>query len=216
MRYVEILESNNMVIKEGDTKDVFKLGLSYSNGSKPDLTGAIVNIFIANEEGVVVTKPMTIVGDGIVSFELTDDDITGTGSLDAEMIIIYPDGKRETFPDTNYISFKVVPSIEKRGEFTFVDHYEVIITRVEQLKQELEEIAENLKTSIGESHSHEIDDLSNVNIANATVGQVLTFDGTNWTNGDIDDVDLTGYVTEEELEEMLTTVSDANEIWDNS
>ena len=31
MRIVTILESNNMTIKEGDTKDIFKLGLSYAD-----------------------------------------------------------------------------------------------------------------------------------------------------------------------------------------
>lgn len=220
MRFVEILESNNMVIKEGDTKDVFKLGLSYSNGSKPDLTDATVNIFIANESGVVVTKPMTIIDDGVVSFELTDEDITGTGSLDAEMIIIYPDGKRETFPDTNYVSFKVVPSIEKRGEYTFVDHYEVIITRVEQLKRELEEIVEQAKVDIGSgSHNHNLDDLNNVQINNAVSGQILKYDGDKWINSiggaSTEDLDLSDYATKEELSQSLINKADTIHTHDN-
>lgn len=184
MRLIEVINSN-MVIKEGDTKEIFNLGLSYVNGEKPDLTDATVQIFIANEEGVVVTKQMDIVGEGIVSFELTDSDVTGNGSFDAEVIVLYSDGKRETFPDTNYLSMKVMPSLEKRGEITYVDHYELIVTRVTQLKQEIEDLVEQAKVDIGSgTHSHNIEDLSNVKITNATSGQLLSFNGTNWINID--------------------------------
>lgn len=184
MRIVTILESNNMTIKEGDTKDIFKLGLSYADGTKPILDGASVNLFIANEEGVVVTKEMTVEGEGEVSFELTNEDITGTGHFDAEIIIIYPDGKRETFPDDKYFSFKVMPSIENRGNITFIDHYELIITRVEQLMQEIEDAVEQAKEElVNGTHYHTLNDLSNVEIQTASLGEVLTFNGTNWVNG---------------------------------
>ena len=207
MRYVEILESNNMVIKEGDTKDIFKLGLSYSDGTKPDLNNAIVNIFIADSEGVVVTKEMDIIDKGVVSFELTDDDVTGTGTLDAEIIVIYPDGKRETFPDTNYISFKVVPSIENRGEHTYIDHYEIIISRIEQLKTELESFADGLKDEVANSHSHALDSLSDVDITNVSSGQVLTFNGYKWVNGE---GALQYILITDEEEEYLLSILDVN------
>ena len=183
MRIVTILESNNMTIKEGDTKDIFKLGLSYADGTKPILDGASVNLFIASVEGVVITKEMTIEGEGEVSFELTNEDITGVGHFDAEIIIIYPDGKRETFPDDKYFSFKVMPSIENRGNITFIDHYELIITRVEQLKVELEETAERLKNEMGLG-AQALDELTDVQITTAKQGEVLTFNGTAWVNGE--------------------------------
>ena len=183
MRIVTILESNNMTIKEGDTKDIFKLGLSYADGTKPILDGASVNLFIASAEGVVVTKEMAIEGEGEVSFELTNEDITGVGHFDAEIIIIYPDGKRETFPDDKYFSFKVMPSIENRGNITFIDHYELIITRVEQLKVELEETAERLKNEMGLG-AQALDELTDVQITTAKQGEVLTFNGTAWVNGE--------------------------------
>ena len=183
MRIVTILESNNMTIKEGDTKDIFKLGLSYADGTKPILDGASVNLFIASAEGVVVTKEMAIEGEGEVSFELTNEDITGVGHFDAEIIIIYPDGKRETFPDDKYFSFKVMPSIENRGNITFIDHYELIITRVEQLKVELEETAERLKNEMGLG-AQALDELTDVQITTAEQGEVLTFNGTAWVNGE--------------------------------
>lgn len=183
MRHVTILESNNMTIKEGDTKDIFKLGLTYADGSKPNLNGANVNLFIASEEGVVVTKEMNVVAEGEVSFELTNDDVTGTGIFDAEIIIVYPDGKRETFPDDRYFTFKVMPSIENRGNISFVDHYELIITRVEQLKAELEQTAERLKNEMGLG-AQTLDELTDVQITTAKQGEVLTFNGTAWVNGE--------------------------------
>ena len=183
MRIVTILDSNNMTIKEGDTKDIFKLGLSYADGTKPVLDDATINLFIASAEGVVVTKEMTIEGEGEVSFELTNEDITGVGHFDAEIIIIYPDGKRETFPDDKYFSFKVMPSIENRGNITFIDHYELIITRVEQLKVELEETAERLQNEMGLG-AQALDELTDVQITTAEQGEVLTFNGTAWVNGE--------------------------------
>lgn len=185
MRIVTILESNNMTIKEGDTKDIFKLGLSYADGTKPVLDGATINLFIASAEGVVVTKEMTIEGEGEVSFELTNEDITGVGHFDAEIIIIYPDGKRETFPDDKYFSFKVMPSIENRGNITYVDHYELIITRVEQLMMEIEDAVAKAKEELANgTHYHALEELSNVEIQTAAVGEVLTFDGDKWVNGE--------------------------------
>lgn len=116
MHYAQVL-NENFVIKQVDTKQVFKIGLSYDDGSVPDLTGATATLYIADKNGVIATKEMDNVAEeeGVVSFSLDDGDITESGSFDVEVVITYSDGKRETFPDTNYLNLKVMPNLSSRG-----------------------------------------------------------------------------------------------------
>ena len=107
--------NENFVIKEVDTKHVFSIGLSYDEGT-PDLTGATATLFIASEKGMVVEKPMTITENGIVTFSFADGDINGAGTYDVEVVVLYADGKRETFPDTTYLKLKVMQNLQNRGK----------------------------------------------------------------------------------------------------
>jgi len=115
MHYATVLDEN-FVIKEVDTKHVFKIGLAYED-STPDLTGATATLYIANDKGMVAEKTMTISEEaGVVTFSFDDGDITSAGNYDVEVVVVYADGKRETFPDTTYLKLKVMQNLQNRGK----------------------------------------------------------------------------------------------------
>lgn len=115
MHYATVLDEN-FVIKEVDTKHVFKIGLAYEDGT-PDLTGATATLYIADDKGMVVEKAMTVTNEaGVVSFSFADGDITKAGNYDVEVVVLYSDGKRETFPDTTYLKLKVIQNLQNRGK----------------------------------------------------------------------------------------------------
>lgn len=106
--------NENFIIKEVDTKHVFQIGLAYDDGT-PDLTGATATLYIANDNGLLVEKALTISDGNLVSFSFDDGDIAQAGTYDVEVVVIYADGKRETFPDTSYLKLKVLQNLQNRG-----------------------------------------------------------------------------------------------------
>ena len=89
------------------------------------------------------------------------------------------------------------------------------ILSYENIEKILQKITEIFTTKSDVGHIHSYDSLDDLPTIPKKTSQ-LTNDSGFITSDDVGDVDLTGYVTEEELEEKLTTVSDANEIWNNS
>lgn len=107
--------NENFIIKEVDTKHVFQIGLTYDD-SVPDLSGATATLYIADEKGMLVEKALTISDGNIVSFSFADGDIDKAGTYDVEVVVVYQDGKRETFPDTSYLKLKVLQNLQNRGK----------------------------------------------------------------------------------------------------
>ena len=112
MQYAQVL-NENFTIKEVDTKHVFNIGLTYDDGV-PNLVGAIATLYVADKESAIIEKPMTINDDNTVSFAFDEGDITKAGVYDVEIVITYPNGKRETFPDTTYLKLKVLQNLKNR------------------------------------------------------------------------------------------------------
>ena len=162
MNTVKIL-NDDFTIKEGDTKTIFRLELLYQDGTHPNLEGSKVTVYIANKFHPTVFKDMEIEGEGIVSFVLDNKDVTGKGLLDVEIVVVYPDGNRETFPEKDYLKLKVVPNLENRGiEDIDQNTYELLITKINNITKDLEEyVVESVKKAFADIDLNDIEiDLS--------------------------------------------------------
>lgn len=98
-------------IKRNDTRVNLKATLSNESGPV-NLTGCTVRFFMApylknglkiiNREAQIVDAPQ-----GIVWFVFEDGDTRETGLYKAELQVTFPDGRRETFPNTGYIAIEI-------------------------------------------------------------------------------------------------------------
>lgn len=115
MNFVKI--NKPLMMKQGDTKNVYTVTLQDEFRQAVDLTGATVNFRLAGEK-LTINKTATIIDatGGMVTFSFDDNDVTGTGAMDGELKVVYPNGDKETFPSNGYISFNIRANLLSRGE----------------------------------------------------------------------------------------------------
>lgn len=105
---------NNFLIKEGDTARLFEVEL-INDEREVNLEGSSVKLVVANITGAVLFKTCEVVSPNKVQFKMISEDKLQEGIYDAEIVVIYPDEERETFPENGYMKLKVVGNLETRG-----------------------------------------------------------------------------------------------------
>lgn len=140
MNAVEIL-TDELLIKEGDTAKVFQVKLLDSTGAPVDLEGSSIKVVGANQYSAITLKSCDIVGDGVIQFKMTQEDVLSEGIYDIEVVVIYQDGNRETFPENDYMKLLVIGNLETRGlgEGSNEVGYELLLTKVTRMEFELRE-----------------------------------------------------------------------------
>lgn len=101
-------------IKQGDTRKPLKVELSDFNGVV-DLTGCTVRFFMSTHYyKLIIDKEVEIVDavNGQVWHVFGFGDTNESGAFHGEFEVTFPDFKKETFPESNYISIKINKSLE--------------------------------------------------------------------------------------------------------
>lgn len=111
------IQSSFTEIKEGDTNTVFQIKLLDSSGQPVDLTGATVTLYFSNQSNnlLLLNKQGTLSGtptDGTVSFQFSEDDSTGNGTINIQVNVTYSDGDIEKFPANGYKQISITPSLD--------------------------------------------------------------------------------------------------------
>lgn len=143
MNSVELI-NEEFLIKEGDTAKVFTLQLKNSDNELVDLQDCAITVVVASIHEAVLIKNCAITGLGTVQFQMTPEDKLTEGVYDAELIVVYPDGTRETFPEGDYLKLLIVANLESRGlgESHEVG-YELLLTKVTRMELEMKEYVDN-------------------------------------------------------------------------
>lgn len=96
-------------VKKGDTRHAIKATLKRS-GQAVNLTGCTVLIFISN--GVSGHTQYFDAEKGKVFFPLEENVVKIADVYYYEFRVIYPDGRKESFPNNGYLKLRIVDSLE--------------------------------------------------------------------------------------------------------
>jgi hypothetical protein len=113
-----IKRRNDFIFKQGTTYQPFDFVLIDVDGKTPmDLSGCSVRLTIADNTSIVMDKPMALddAVNGAISYTLLETDIIVSGSYSMEITVTFPDGKKEIFPDDDYLRLKVSPNLSDRS-----------------------------------------------------------------------------------------------------
>jgi len=94
-------------LKTGDTKAALEYELSdYAAGSSL-LDGATVLFSLKGADGIVLDEAPGVIrdADGVVAYEWAEGDTDTAGFYDFEFAIVFPDGKRLTYPSGDNYEF---------------------------------------------------------------------------------------------------------------
>ena len=104
----------DVTIKRGDTRNCIKAVLKDGTGTPVDLTGCEVKFYMAP-----LNRPATIsraahiqdaaAGEIWVVWVPGETDVAGI--YRAEFEVVYQDGRRETFPNTGYVSIQIMSDL---------------------------------------------------------------------------------------------------------
>jgi hypothetical protein len=103
--------SYDVILKRGDTRHAVKAILKDVEGDPVDLTGCEVSFVMAPLGRRAVINRAAHIQDAVagevwVVWVPGETDITGI--YRAEFKVIYPDGRKETFPSDGYISIQIM------------------------------------------------------------------------------------------------------------
>jgi hypothetical protein len=108
-------------LKQGDRRPLFVVALKDNFGevdeAAVDLTTACSALFNMRAEGGGATKinrgsaAITTAASGIVTYSWGTADVDTVGTYEAEMEILWNDGKAETFPNDSYWTVEIVDDI---------------------------------------------------------------------------------------------------------
>ncbi len=104
----------DITIKRGDTRNCIKAILKNASGAPVDLTDCSVSFHMAP-----LNRPPTIdreahiedAENGEVWMVWVPGETDSAGVYRAEFEVIYKDGRRETFPNANYISIRILEDL---------------------------------------------------------------------------------------------------------
>ena len=110
--------SYDITLKRGDTRHAIKAVLKDSDGAPVDLTGCTVKFLMAPlGRPAVIDREVHVqdaeAGEVWVVWVPGDTDISGV--YRAEFKVTYPDGRRETFPNSGYISINIMNDLGRSG-----------------------------------------------------------------------------------------------------
>lgn len=104
----------DITIKRGDTRNAIKAVLKAASGEPVDLTGCSVNFHMAPLCRPAVISRAAHIEDatgGEVWVVWAPGETDTAGIYRAEFEVIYDDGRRETYPNTGYISMQIIEDL---------------------------------------------------------------------------------------------------------
>lgn len=104
------MSTNSLILKRGDTKRGIQAILKGPEGTPVDLTNCQVRFHMGRKlvGGLVVVMDPTA---GKVLYALEASAVDEAGIYRAEFEVIYPDGRRESYPNQGYIIISIIPDI---------------------------------------------------------------------------------------------------------
>jgi hypothetical protein len=106
--------SYDITIKRGDTRNAIKAELKGASGAPVDLTGCSVKFHMAPLRQPAIVNRAAHIEDaeaGEVWVVWVPGETDSTGIYRAEFEVMYQDGRRETFPNANYISILILDDL---------------------------------------------------------------------------------------------------------
>ena len=98
--------------KQFNTRNAFKATLTEANGSPVDLTGAAVRFYMESRSGVtIINRAMQVGVNGEVLLVFEPDEVAQAGIFNAEIIVTYPDNRKEIHPNEGYIRMYIQSSV---------------------------------------------------------------------------------------------------------
>jgi hypothetical protein len=106
----------DVIIKRGDTRNCIKAVLKDASGTPVDLTDCSVSFHMAPlglNRKARVSRAVHIqnAAAGEVWVVWAPGETDAAGFYQAEFEVMYQDGKRETFPNANYISIRILEDL---------------------------------------------------------------------------------------------------------
>lgn len=103
------------IIKQGDRTP---LGFNFrdENGELVSLLGAIVDVKLANRQGVVLSTRAVVSDEYTATFSIGTSDITGAGEMRIEFTVNYPSGIKEKFPSDDWQRLKITSTLDDVGK----------------------------------------------------------------------------------------------------
>ena len=109
--------SYDITLKRGDTRHAIKAILKDNDGDPVDLTGCEIKFIMAplGRRATVCREPyIADAGHGEVWVVWVPGETGISGVYQAELEVVYPDGKVETFPSNRYISINIMNDLGGR------------------------------------------------------------------------------------------------------
>lgn len=103
-----------VALKRGDTRTAIRATLLEPSGSPANLTGASVRFLMADLRGQVRIDRAAEVLDatgGVVRFVPEPGDTDVAGTYRAEFEVTFSDGRKESYPNTGYITVEIIPDL---------------------------------------------------------------------------------------------------------
>ncbi|MCM3411221.1 hypothetical protein [Metabacillus litoralis] len=190
------------VIKEGDETP---LGFKFRNedGSTTDLTGSNVSLKIANYQGVVLEKTVTVNADNSITFYLSKDDVTGHGNMRLEFTVTYTDGSKEKFPANGWQEIKITPTLDN------LNVGGVAVVTVEEIKAEYQRQIDTFKYEVNTTISNINDATLNANNAAGYANDQGDYAKTQGDNASSKATEL-----EQRVDAAIATTTDSAEVID--
>lgn len=106
----------DITIKRGDTRNAIKAILKDAFGTPVNLAGCSVSFHMSPlglRQSAVASRAVHVqdTANGEVWFLWAPGETDTAGVYRAEFAVIYPDGRRETFPNTSYISIRILDDL---------------------------------------------------------------------------------------------------------
>lgn len=106
--------STVVTLKRGDTRTAIKATLLSPAGTAVDLTGATVKFIMADLRGVVKINRAAQVQDalnGVVWFIFEPPETDVAGTYRGEFEVMFGDGRKETYPNDDYLTVEIKPDL---------------------------------------------------------------------------------------------------------
>jgi hypothetical protein len=98
--------------KQFNTRNAFKSTLLEADGTPVDLTGASVRFYMQSRSGIQkVNRDMQVGENGVVLLVFEMEEVNESGIFNAEIIVEFPDSRKEIFPNDGYIRVYIQSSI---------------------------------------------------------------------------------------------------------
>lgn len=106
--------SKIIVLKRGDTRTAIRATLLEPSGSPVDLAGASVRFIMSDFRGNQRIDRMAEIVDasqGKVWFVFEPGETEEAGTYRSEFEVTFSDGRKETYPNSGYLTIEIIPDL---------------------------------------------------------------------------------------------------------